>query len=100
MNRHRSTQDTVPNNPHLDNFDPADALERLHGAILRVQTLVHVASEAADHMPGPSSATARRAVARMQILIGKAAEEATAALAQSDSLMAGLTDHLEAQRLQ
>jgi hypothetical protein len=98
MRQHRRTQDTVSNNLHDDNFDPADALESLHAAILRVATLVHVASEAADQVSYPSSRAARRAFDRMQILIGKAAEEAGAALAQGDELMAGLAGHLEAER--
>jgi hypothetical protein len=46
MSNHRRTQDTVPNNAQPDNFRPTDALESLHAAILRVETIVQVASDA------------------------------------------------------
>ena len=82
MSKHRRTQDTVSNNAPLDNFRPTDALESLHAAILRVETIVQVASDAVDRLDCPSSPAARRAFARMQILIGKAVQEASAALAE------------------
>jgi hypothetical protein len=98
MRKHRRTQDTVSKNAQPDNFHPSDALESLHAAILRVETLVHVASDAVDRLNGPLSPAARRAFARMQILVGKAAEEASAALAHGDRLMAALANHLQARR--
>jgi hypothetical protein len=97
MPKHRSTQDKVPNNTQPDNFHPPDALESLHAAILRVETIAHVASDAVDRLNPPINPAARRAFARMQILVGKAAEEASAALAQGDKLMAALADHLAAR---
>jgi hypothetical protein len=98
MHQHRRTQDTVSKNAEPDNFHPTDALESLHAAILRVETIVHVASEAVDRLNGPVNPAARRAFARMQILVGKAAEEASAALAQGDRLMVALANHLQARR--
>jgi hypothetical protein len=98
MSDHRNPQDTVSNNAPLDNFRPADAVESLHAAILRVETIVQVASDAVDRLDCSSSPAARRAFARMQILVGKAAEEASAALAQGDQLMAALTNHLQARQ--
>jgi len=95
---HRRTLDTVSNNPDHDNFRPADAVESLHAAILRVETIVQVASDAVDRLDCPPSPAARRAFARMQILVGKAAEEASAALAEGDQLMAALTSHLQARQ--
>ena len=91
-------QDTVPSNAALDNFRPTDALESLHAAILRVDTIVHVASEAVDRLHGPTPPAARRAFARMQILVGNAAEEASAALAHGDKLMAALANYLQARQ--
>lgn len=91
------TQARVPNNAQPDNFHPTDALESLHAAILRVETIVHMASEAVDRLHGPRNPAARRAFARMQILVGKAAEEASAALAHGDQLMAALANHLQAR---
>ena len=92
------TQDTAPSNTSLDNFRPTDALESLHAAILRVDTIVHVASEAVDRLHGPTTPAARRAFARMQILVGSAAEEASAALAHGDKLMAALANYLQARQ--
>ena len=74
-------------------FHPTDALESLHAAILRVETIARVASEAVDHLHCPLDPAARRAFARMQILVGKAAEEASAALARGDQVMAALANH-------
>ena len=103
MRQHRRTQDTVSNNhdddnvrehdPRYDNFDAADALETLHASILRLETLVQVASRAADELRCRSSPRERRALTRMQILIGKAAEEASAVLAEGDKVMADLAKH-------
>jgi hypothetical protein len=98
MRKHHGTQDTVSNNAHSDNFDATDALESLHVAILRVETIAHVASDAVDRLNGPINPAARRAFARMQILVGKTAEEASAALAHGDKLMTALTDHRNSRR--
>jgi 5-carboxymethyl-2-hydroxymuconate isomerase len=98
MRKHRNPQDTVSKNPDPDNFRPADALESLHAAILRVETITHIASDAVDRLHYPANPDTRRAFARMQILVGKAAEEASAALAEGDQLMAALTNHLQARR--
>jgi hypothetical protein len=98
MSEHRRTQDTVPNNAEPDNFHATDALESLHAAILRVETIAQVASEAVDRLHCPLSPAARRAFARMQILVGKTAEEASVALAHGDQLMAALASHLQARQ--
>ena len=90
MRQHRRTQDTVPNKAQDNNFDPADALESLHAAILRVDTIARIASDAVDRLRCPSAHTARRAFARMQILVGQAADEASTALAHGDKLMTAL----------
>jgi hypothetical protein len=98
MNEHRNPQDTVSNNEQLDNFRPADALESLHAAVLRVETIAQIASDAVDELHCSLDPDARRAFARMQILVGKAAEEASAALAHGDELMAALANHLQARQ--
>jgi hypothetical protein len=98
MREHRRTQATVPNKAQPDTFHPTDALESLHAAILRVDTIIRMASEAVDRLHGPSDPAARRAFARMQILVGKAAEEASGALAHGDQLMAALANHLQARQ--
>lgn len=98
MREHRRTQATVPKTAQPDNFHPTDALESLHAAILRVETIVHLASKAVDRLHGPRNPAARRTFARMQILVGKAAEEASAALAHGDQLMAALANYLQARQ--
>ena len=95
MQAHRSTQDSVPNKPQLDNRHPTDAIESLHAAILRVETIAQVASAAVDQLRCPSAPTERRAFARMQILVAKAADEASAALAEGDKLLAELSQHTQ-----
>ena len=90
MRKHRRTQDTVPNNAQDNNFDPADGLESLHAAMLRVDTIARIASDAVDGLWCPSEPASRRAFARMQILVGQVADEASAALAHGDTLLAEL----------
>jgi len=98
MRKHRHTQDTVSNNAEPDNFRASDALESVHAAILRVETIAQVASDAVDRLHCLLSPAARRAFARMQILVGKTAEESSVALAQGDQLMAALANHLQARQ--
>jgi len=98
MTNHRSTEDSVANNAQSDNFNPADALESLHAAVLRAETLAQVASDAVDRLACPSPGADRRAFARMQILVGKTADELSTALAHGDELMAALMRHLDARR--
>jgi len=81
-----------------DDFRPADAIEVLHAAILRVDTITQVACYAADELRYPGNAAAGREFARMQILVGQAAEETRLALAQGDGIMAALTKHVQARR--
>ena len=101
MTAHRSSPGRVPNlHPSdnfrtSDNFRPADAIESLHAAILRIETIAQVASDAVDQLPCPSEPGARRAFARMQILVSKAVDEASAALAQGDQLLAELSQHMQ-----
>jgi len=98
MANHRQTQDTTASHAQPDNFRPTDAIESLRAAILRVDTLAQVASDAVDELRHRGNAEAGRAFARMQILVGQAAEEASAALAQGDKLMAAVTKHLQARQ--
>ena len=98
MSDHHRTQDTTLSHAQPDNFRPADAIESLRAAILRVDTLAQIANDAADELHGPVDAEARRVFERMQILVEKAAEEASAALVHGDELMAALTKHLQTRR--
>jgi hypothetical protein len=53
MREHRRTKATVPNKAQPDTFHPTDALESLHAAILRVDTIIHMANEAVDRLHSP-----------------------------------------------
>jgi len=98
MSDHRHLHDTTASHAPPDDFRPADAIESLRAAILRVDTIAQVACDAVDELRYPGDAIAGRAFARMQILVGQAADEASTALAQGDRLMAALTKHLQVQR--
>lgn len=65
MRKHRTPQNTISNNAEPDNFRPEDALESLHVAILSVETIAQIASDAVDHLRCPTQPDARRAFARM-----------------------------------
>jgi hypothetical protein len=98
MSDHRPLHDTTASHAPPDDFRPADAIESLRAAILRVDTLSQVACHAADELPYPDDPADGRAVQRVQILVEQAADEASAALAQGDRFMAALTKHLQPQR--
>jgi hypothetical protein len=98
MSDHRPLHDTIASPAPPNDFRPADAIESLCAAILRVDTIAQVACDAVDELRYPGDAAAGRAFARMQILVGHAADEASTALAQGDRLMAALTKHLQARR--
>jgi hypothetical protein len=98
MSDHHHLHDTTASHAAPDDFRPADAIESLRAAILRVDTIAQVACDAADELPYPGDAAAGRALVRMQILVEQAANEASTALAQGDRHMAALTKHLQAQR--
>lgn len=69
-------------------------MESLHAAILRVETIAQVASDAVDRLRCPSAPAARRAFSRMQILVAKTADEASAALAEGDRLIAEISQRV------
>ena len=98
MHDHRSTQDTVSNSPHQDNFNAIDAIESLHAQLVKIEALALVACESADRLQPPSSADAKRELIRMQIFVDQTASEASDAVAFGDRVMADLNNHLRAQQ--
>jgi hypothetical protein len=98
MSDHRHLHDTTARHAPPDDFRPTNAIESLRAALLRVDTLAQVASYSADELRYPGNAAAQRALMRVQILVERAADEASAALAQGDRLMAAATKHLQAQQ--
>ena len=98
MRVHRRTQDTVPNNPPLDNFNPADALESLHIEIVQLEAFAHAAGEAATRLPAPSNPTERRNFTRLYALVTKVASDAATAATHGDKLIAALSAHLQTRQ--
>jgi hypothetical protein len=98
MHNHRNTQDTVPNNPQLDNFSPADALESLHTEIVDLEAFAHAAGEAVTRLPRPSDPEQRRDLTRIYALVSKVANDAATAAAHGDELIAALSAHMHSQR--
>jgi hypothetical protein len=98
MSKHRSTQDTVSNNFHQDNFNAIDAIESLHAQLVKIEALALVACESADRLHPPSATDAKRALIRMQIFVGQTASEASEAVAFGDRVMADLKNHLRARQ--
>lgn len=68
----------------------ASDLRREEGSLAPIHSAAYEASRWGQRNP--------RAFARKQILVGKAAEEASAALAEGDHLMAALANHLQARQ--
>lgn len=97
MSKHRHPQDRVSNNPPLDNFNPADALENLYAEMIQVEAFAYAASEAFEDLR-LSSATERRAFDRTYILVTKAAAEASAALTHGAELVSALSNHMQARQ--
>jgi hypothetical protein len=98
MRQHRRTAKTVPNNPHLDNFNPADALESLHTEIVELEAFAHAAGEVVTRLPHTSDPAQRRDFTRLYTLVSKVATAAAAAATHGDHLIAALSSYLDAQR--
>lgn len=101
MSNHRHPQDRVSNDVHLDNpsnFNPAEALERLHLGIVQVEALANAASEAVVQLPFPSDREARRVFERVYALVTKVAEETGAVVTYGNEQLAALAVHLQGQR--
>jgi hypothetical protein len=96
MRKHRRTSDTVPNNPQLDNFNPADALESLHTEIVQLEAFAHAAGEAVTHLPRPANPTQPRDLTRIYALVSKVADDIATAASHGDKLIAALSAHLQA----
>ena len=97
MTKTSQPQGTVTKNRQANNFNPADALERLHSHLVRIEAIALVACEAADELRCPSGLRAKRELIRMQIFVGQTAHEAVAAMTDADRLMSDLKGHLRAQ---
>jgi hypothetical protein len=95
---HRSTQSKVPNTAQEDNFNPGDALERLHIEIVQLEAIAHAASDAIVEFPYPPPGETRRAFARIYSLVTKVAEDADLAVALGQELVASLGEDRQRRR--
>jgi hypothetical protein len=94
---HRSTRSRVSKNAHLDNFNPADALESLHIEIAQLEVFAHPAGEVITRLSPPASPAERHEFQRLYALVTKVAEDSLATVNHSDELIAALSAHLAAQ---
>jgi hypothetical protein len=95
MREHRNAQGRIANKPQLDNFNPADALERLHTELVQLEVFAHAAGEAVTRLRRPSNRAARREFVRVYALVSKVADDAVAAVALGDGLIAELGRYLQ-----
>jgi len=93
MSRHRHPRTSLSNQPVLDNFDPAAALESLHTEIVDIEALAHAAAEAVTLLPRPADPEQRRNLARIYTLVTKVASEIGTTVAHGDDLIAALGSH-------
>jgi hypothetical protein len=101
MKEHRHPQDRVSNDVHLDNpsnFNPAEALERLHLEIVQVEALANAASEAVVQLPFPSDREERRVFDRVYALVTKVAEETGGVVTYGNEQLAALAVYLQRPR--
>jgi hypothetical protein len=98
MKSHRSTHGTVPKIRPLDNVNPADALESLHSDLVQLEAFAHLAAEVITRLPPPSGRDKRREYRRLYALVTKVADDAIAAVAHGDALVAALSADTTARR--
>ena len=97
MPKHRHPQDSVSNDVHVDNFDPAEALERLHRQTVQLEAIANAANEATTQLPFPSDRDERRVFDRVYALIAQVADLAAALVSEGDKAIAALAAY-RAQR--
>ena len=98
MREHRSTQPTVPKAAEDGNFDPGTALENLRAEVVDIEALARAAEAAADGLPAPATDRQRLVFGRIQSLITKTSEQASASLRFANAQVAALTAQMEARR--
>jgi hypothetical protein len=100
MSEHRDPQDRVSNDLHPDkpeSFDPADALERLHQAVVDLEALANAACEAVTQLPFPADREQRVYFDRAYALVSKVAQDASATMSRGYEMLAELAAHLKAR---
>jgi hypothetical protein len=98
MKEHRSTQDRVSNEPQNSNFEAGTALENLRAEMIDVEALARAAEAAAEALPAPTTDHQRLVFGRIQSLITKASQQASASLQFANAQVTALAAQTEARR--
>jgi hypothetical protein len=97
MKEHRNPRCTISNQPAVDNFNAADALELLHAELVEVEALAHAAGEAVAMLP-PVPGKQRRTFERLYALVNQTAAEASTLLTLSEQLVSLLSAHMASRK--
>ena len=95
MQSHRSTQTRVSNEPPHSNFAAGTALENLRAEVVDIEALARAAEAAADALPAPTSDRQRLLFGRIQSLVTRTSEQASASLRFANAQVTALTAQLE-----
>ena len=98
MSKHRSTQARVSNEPQNSNFDAGTALENLRAEVIDIEALARAAEAAADALPAPTSDRQRLLFGRIQSLVTRTSEQASASLRFANAQVTACTAQMEARR--
>lgn len=79
-------------------FDPAEALQNLHGQVIQLEAMTHAASEAVTQLPFPEDREDRRVFDRAYVLVTKVADETHALVRYGDELISALAAYLQRRR--
>jgi hypothetical protein len=98
MSNHRSTRSRVSNPPPNSNFEAGTALANLRAEMVEIEALARAAEAAADGLPAPATDRQRLVFGRIQSLITKTSEQASASLHFANAQVATLTAQMDARR--
>ena len=98
MEKHRSTQVRVPNTPQHRNFEAGTALENLRAELIDVEALTRAAEAAADALPTPVTERQRLVFGRIQSLVTKTSQQASASLRFANAQVTAFTAQLATDR--
>ncbi|HEX2686310.1 MAG TPA: hypothetical protein VHN14_06815 [Kofleriaceae bacterium] len=98
MQAHRSTQPRVSNGAEDSNFDAGTALENLRAGVIDIEALARAAESAAEALPTPTTDRQRVVYGRIQSLVTKTSEQASASLRFANAQVTALTAQMEARR--
>ena len=98
MSKHRSTQVRVQNTSRNRNFEAGTALENLRAEMTDVEALARAAEAAADALPAPVTERQRLVFGRIQSLVTKTSQQASASLRFANAQVAAFTAQMSAAR--